>query len=457
MPSIQNNQGLIVKGFNPYADAVYSNQRQRTPVQTQAPRPQSPIDAFGQDGFSFQSQSTTQGPADYTTNIKAHNLSYRLLDNRLNIKVPYANLDLIDRTPEDPLHIEGLDFNMHLKSGQVKVSDVDVTMTIRHLLAQQEKPLPVQDVRVAFDPHNQIRVEGKFKKFGIKMPFEVTGNFQATPSGELQYDLGKVKFLGLPVNGLMNTFGITLDKVLKLRDPNVGYYTRANSVFVNINKITEQPGIQATLREAKTHVGNLVLTFGDTPQAAQQAQQAAQTQQPNHLSLSGGHFYYDGYFVKNGEVRMDDKTPDTPLQMEKDAETVMNLSKGMVGVTEFKFAQMIQGKLGDDSALKNPYTTLEGNHAKLSGNMWGFVPLSLQLHFDKTDKGDLMFTPKKPKAIGIIPLPEKLVRKQVQKMIADGVPYKDGVALPSLGDVNLGRLTQVVHQKGYLILEAKDN
>ncbi|PIQ27361.1 hypothetical protein COW36_15545 [bacterium (Candidatus Blackallbacteria) CG17_big_fil_post_rev_8_21_14_2_50_48_46] len=457
MPSIQtiHNTGLQIKGYNPYEKAVFSR-GQAAPPQTVQPAQPAPAPARG----AFQTFSTTDtyqqsfgSPNDYTTTITAQNVSYRLMEGNLNIRVPYAQLDLIDRTPENPLHLEGLDFNLHMKGAQLKVSDVDVSLTADYFL-KSRPDLPVKDVRVSFQPNNGIKVEGKVSKFGIRLPFEVNGTFQATTTGELQYDLGKVKVVGMPVNGLMKTFGVSLDSLLKLRDPDKGYYTHGNSVTVNISKITEKPGIRAILQDARTHVGDLELTFADTPEAASQVQKTAQIKVPNYLQLSGGHFYYDGYFVKDGKVRMEDKTPDTPLQMEKTGETIMNLRKGFVAVTDPRFAGMIEGKLGPDSSLKHPQTQLKEKAAELKGDMYGFIPLKLDLQFDKTDKGDLMFTPKNPKAFGFIPLPEGFVGKQVQKMVAGGIPYGNGVAIPDLGDTYLGKLSHVSHQNGFLILKA---
>jgi hypothetical protein len=452
VPTIQTTPpGLQIKGYNPYERAVFS-QGQGAPPPAVQPAPTAPVQgmrAFGVDTF----QSPALSPNDYTTTITGQNVSYRLLQGNLNLRVPYAQVDLIDRTPENPLHLEGLDFNLHMKGAQVKVSDVDVTLSADYFLKANPK-VPLKDLRVSFQPDNGIKVEGKLARFGVRLPFEVNGTFQATATGELKYDLGKVKVIGMPVNGLMKTFGLSLESLLKLRDPDKGYYTRGNSVFVNIAKITEKPGIRATLQDARTHIGDLELTFADSPEAAQQVRETASVKVPNYLQLQGGHFYYDGYFIKDGKVRMEDKTPGTPLQMEQTGETIMNLRKGYVGVTDPRFAGMIAGKLGPDSALKNPRTRLNANAAELKGNMYGFIPLKLDLQFDKTDKGDLMFTPRNPKAFGFVPLPEGFVGKQVQKMVAGGVPYGNGVALTDLGDTYLGHLSHVSHQPGFLIIKA---
>lgn len=456
MPNIQNTtlSGLQIKGYRPYEPAVFSRGQAAPPAQILPAHPtdlpaQAGMRVFGADTY----QQTHGSPNSYTTTITAQNVSYRLMDGNLNLRVPYAQLDLIDRTPENPLYLEGLDFNLHMKGAQLKVSDVDITLTADYFL-KSRPDIPLKDLRVSFQPNNGIKVEGKISKFGIRLPFEVNGTFQATATGELKYDLGQVKVIGVPVTGLMKTFGITLDRVLQLRDPEKGYYTQGNSVFVNFSKITEKPGIRAVLQDARTHIGDLELTFAESPAAAQQVKATAAVKVPNYLQLSGGHFYYDGYFVKDGKVRMEDKTADTPLQIDKTGESIMNLRKGYVGVTESRFAGMIASKLGPDSSLKHPQTRLKREAAELKGQMYGFIPLKLDLQFDKTAQGDLMFTPKNPKAFGFVPLPEGFVRKQVQKMVAGGVPYGNGVALLDLGDTYLGKLGHVSHQPGFLLLRA---
>lgn len=455
MPSVAATpSALQIKGFNPYAQ-VLMNSGGAAPVAAPAYDPYT--NAAPNNGYAFQttdqyhpSQANTTPPG--ATSIEAHNVSYRVFDS-LKIKVPYAQLDLTDRTPEDAMYLEGLDFNMHLKSGQVAVNDVDVSLTVGKLLAQNK--LPIQDLRVTFDPHNQINVEGKYKALGfLKLPIKVSGTIGATPQGEVKYALGKVSVMGLPMNGLMKTFGLSLEKTLKLNDPAKGYYATGNTVYINPNHLLAQPGVNVHVSDVSTHVGDLVMTFGDTPAEAQKAKDMLARKDLNAIEIKGGHFYYDGYFVKDGVVRMEDKTPDSPLQMEKDGETIMNLSKGFVGVTNYRFSSMIQGKLGADSSLKYPTTELKANAAELQGLMWNVVPLKLDLKFDRTQDGQLMFTPGNAKAFGFVPLPDGLIRKQVNGMVDGGVPYGDGVSLPSLGDTHLGYLKQVSHQPGYLILEA---
>ncbi len=451
MPSVAHRPALQIKGFNPYASAVWNRSGQDAPSQNVRTAQVPQRGYASQDVMSFQDTYTP-----HRTSIEANNVTYRLMEGHLKVKVPYAQVQLTDRTPEDAMHLEGLDFNMNMQAGQVSVSDVDISITLGRLLDQQKAP--VKNLRVAFDPNNQIRVEGKVSKFGLAVPFKVLGEISATDNGQVKYALGRVSVMGIPVNGLMKTFGLSIEKTLKLNNPSVGYHAVGNTVYVNPNKLLAQPGIQANLSSVTTHLGNLVATFGNTPeQAAYATEQAQNNSRLNGIEIRGGHYYYDGYFIKDGVVRMDDKTPDTPLEMEKTGETILNLQKGFVGVSDPKFAAIIEGKLGSDSSLKNASTRLKADAAELKGNMWGAIPLKLDLAFDKTAEGKLMFTPKNAKALGFIPLPDSLIRKQVQNMVDGGVPYGNGVALDSLGDTHIGRLKQVEHQRGYLVLEAGNN
>lgn len=441
---------IPVKGFNPYEKAIFSAQRSlvappTAPVRAPQTAPSSEfMRAFGTDTYTRDAGQT---------HIEAHNVSYKVF-NHLDIKVPYASLSLTDRTPENPLHLEGLDFNLHLNAAQVQVTDKDVNATITALLAQQGKKLPVKSAQVSFNDNNQIRIAAKVKALGMGLPVEATGQIQATASGQVRFDLQKVKFLGLPMTGLMNTLGLNLDKVLKLRDPEKGYYTQGNSVFVNPNKIMEKPGLSLGLQRITTHQGTLTVTAGNSLSDVAYVDNVVNTPRANAISIAGGHFYYDGYFVKDGVVRMEDKTAATPLQLEKDGETFLHLEEGFVGITAPKFAEILKGKLGNGGSLKNVATTLESNAARVYGDMFNTIPISLDLEFSNTADGALMFTPKNAKAMAAIPLPDKLIKDQVRKMVDGGVPYGDGVSLPDLGDIKLGKLRQVKHQEGYLILQA---
>lgn len=419
--------------------------------------------AYGQDTFV----PTGYVPNDQNANVvygEAKNMGLRFLGKTLNLKAPYIETALIDKTPNDPMDIENIDFNMKVKAAEVGVSDVDATLTIERMLAQKAatkgKAAPVSDLRVVFDPNNQIRVEGKVKAVGFNLPFQVKGTVNVDTAGQLRYDLGNAKVAGLPVSGLMKTFGLSVDKLLKLHNPNDGYYSEGNSIFVNVSQLISgidgAPGLDARLRGVRTTAaGDLQLLVGDTAEDAQRALTRANEAGPAYVNGEGGHAYIDGFFLKNGKLSIYDRTPDSPLNLNATGglERNIQLHSGQVGVTESRFGELIQEEIGDSDSLTGVHTELKGNYAQVSGKLWGAVPLSINMTFSATGDGRLMFTPSGSKAFGFIPLPGGLVSSKLQNLVKGGEPVGKGVALGKLDGIDLGFVSNVVHQDGYIVVE----
>lgn len=399
---------------------------------------------------------------------QAKNMNLRILDKTLGLRSTYIESALIDKTNHNPMDIEEIDFNLHVQSAEVGVSDVDLTLTIEQLLRKgataKGKDSPVKDLRVVFDPNNQIRVEGKVKALGMNLPFTVSGQVNVDTAGQIRYDLGKAKVAGLGVNGIMKTFGLSLEKLLKLNNPNDGYYTEGNSVYVNLgNVVTQQagaPGLHATVRGVRTTAsGQLQLLVGDTAADAQRAIDQRNQQEPAYVRGGGGHAYIDGFFLKEGQISIYDRTPGSPLNLNATGgtERAIKLHQGMVGVAEPRFQELIQDEIGSTDAVANLKTDLQPGFAKVSAKLFGIAPVSMHMTFKPTDDGRLMFEANKARVFGFIPVPDSFVGGQLQKLIKSGTPYGKGVALGQMSGMDLGNIKQVVHQDGYVVIESGRN
>lgn len=406
------------------------------------------------------------GPSDQVTYGQAKNIGLRVLGRQLKLESSYIEAAFEDKTPHNPIDIEEADFNLHVKAGEFSISDVSATLTVDELLRRSErrtgKKLPVSDLRVAFDPHNQIRVEGKYKALGFNIPFSVSGDIAVDTVGNLRYTLGAAKVAGIRVDGVMNAVGLSVDKLLKLNNPADGYYTENNTVVVNLgqamNQIDGAPGINTHLRGVRTHVGKLELLAGQTPEDAQRVIQEKNTDGISYLRAVGGHAYVDGFFVKQGAVSVYDRTPDTPLLINRwttdqmpTPEKRIEVHRGYLGVTAPRFQELIVDEVGETDDLTNIETDLRGNTARVSGKLFGAIPIALNMTFSPTGDGRLKFTPNKARAFGFIPVPGGLVRSQLAKVIKTGEPHGKGIAI-EMGGIDLGYVSQVVHQKDYIVM-----
>jgi hypothetical protein len=137
-------------------------------------------------------------------------------------------------------------------------------------------------------------------------------------------------------------------------------------------------------------------------------------------------------------------------------ERSIQVKSGFIGISDARFEELIKDEIGETDDFTNIDTNLKNDGAHLKGKLFGAVPVSMNLKFGRTDEGQLMFTPHSPKAIGFIPLPLGLVREKVQKLVKTGTPYGDGVAIKGMSGIDLGYISQLVHQNGYIVMEATE-
>lgn len=397
------------------------------------------------------------------------NAAIRIINRQLNLQTSYLEAAFIDKTPQNAMAIEDVDFDLQVKAGEVSLTDVSATLTVDEILRRKAtnsgKAMPVSDLRVAFDPNNQVRIEGKYTApLGIKLPFSVTGTVNVDTAGYIRYDLGQAKVAGIKVNGLMNTFGLTLDKLLKFRTPmQDGYYTEGNALVVNLGQTVSQldgaPGLNANIRGVRTHLGQLQILVGETPADAQRALAEKALPGPAYINAAGGHAYIDGFFLKEGQVSIYDRTPGSPLNINArggEPERNIKLHSGYVGVTQARFTELIKDEIGDTDAIQDLSIQLTDETAKVKGKLFGAVGVSLNMTFTPSANNQLKFTPSNAKAFGFIPIPGGIVSPLLQKVVKSGQPDGKGVVIPQMNGMDLGKITHIDHQNGYIVMAAGD-
>lgn len=433
--------------FPAYADAAVPGGK--APTRTPYAR-----DSYVPSGY------VAQGPQDNVLYGQGKNVNIRILQKTLGLNSSYIEAAFIDKTPQDALQIEEVDFNLQVQAGEVSVSDVDATLTVEQILnnrAQRTgKKLPISQLRVAFAPNNEVDVEGKYKVLGFNIPFAVNGKLDVTTSGAVKYTLGKASVAGISVNGLMKTFGLNLEKLLKLNNPAEGLVTRDNSLYVEVGTLISQqegaPGLHARIRGVRTHLGQLQVLIGEREQDAQRVIDQKQVKEPAYIHGEGGHAYIDGFFVKDGQVSLYDNTPNTPLYLNvQGKERNIQIRSGYVAVSENRMQELITEELAGTNTLTGLTTDLQPNYAKVSGKLFNAIPMSTRLTLGATDDGRLQMTPSRTKVFGFVPVPGGLVRGQLSKALGGEVVGK-GIALGNINGIDLGHLQDVAHQDNFVVL-----
>lgn len=456
---------MNITGYSPYSVAAQSaTVAPSAPLPARTDRPQKPAGYTPPHFVDHYVSRYANGPIPATV-VEAHakNMGIRLIDGHLGLKASYIEAELHDKTPHNPMDIEEIDFNLDVRAGVISVSDVDATLTAEAIIRQKMAPgktSPIKDLRVTFEPDNGVRVQGKVKALGMSLPFNIDGKVAVNSVGEVTYSLGKAKVAGIGLNGLMKVSGLSLGKVLKMDDPSGGVVARDNNIHINLSQlvssIPEAIGLNARVRGVSTHLGRLSLTVGQTPEDAQRALDQVRIKEPNYLKARAGHAYIDGFFVRDAEVSIYDMTPGSPLMLTQKGpgERSILLQRGFAALATDRFTELIQDEIGEGGALTNIRSDLTPESAVLKGNLFGAIPIKMDMVFDRTEQGKIKFTPENPKAFGFIPVPESFAQKQVQKLVANGTPHGKGIALDSMSGTDLGYVRRVVHQNGYIVIES---
>jgi hypothetical protein len=170
----------------------------------------------------------------------------------------------------------------------------------------------VERVKISTDDENRLRQKGLLDK-GIKLPFDVSGDVEATADGRIRMHAGNVKALGLPLNPLMRLFGIEMDDLLKI-EPGHGITVRDNDLILDPQQLVPPPSIRGTVTSVRVADGALVQTFGSGAR--------------RHLSpppISRNYIYWRGNELRFGkltmaetELELIDEDPDDPFDFSVD-------------------------------------------------------------------------------------------------------------------------------------------
>lgn len=387
-------------------------------------------------------------------NLEARNVAYHV-SNGLNLNMTYMQADMIDLTPQDPLNVGTAEsYKLKINQGEVKLSDVDISVAMNQAFAG-DPDSPIKKMRVVFMPQNRMMVEGTLQKAFLKIPFQIQGKIDGAGDNFLNLVADKIKVWNISVKSAMDLLGLNLGTFIKLSDPSGKFFVSGNNIFFSPTKFCDAPTIIGNVNGAKTGAGTLAIVFGQSRNAGPRSATLPTPPPPrspnNYLNLKGGNIEFEGTLLKDGDVSLLDKTPDTPLDFLNAKERVELVHKGEVTIQEKTLKEMV---LGGGTGLNSPNMTVQPGKSVISGKFWIF-PLKFSLVFGKTPDGQLTVTPKEGKLLGFIPLPSSLLRNQIQKTMPGSQTYGDSVILDlmQMNNIGLGPLKEVTNAPNGLVLK----
>ncbi len=147
----------------------------------------------------------------------------------------------------------------------ISIAEAEVALDMRSLAAMMNDyayagpDAPMRDLAVETDG-SRLRISGKLHK-GVWVPFSMVGEVSATPEGEVKIVPAELHAAGLPVQGLLDFFGIHLEDVVKARDA-VGIRLDGDAMFLTPRAILPPPRLDGRIVSVEVKGGKLVQRFG---------------------------------------------------------------------------------------------------------------------------------------------------------------------------------------------------
>jgi hypothetical protein len=244
------------------------------------------------------------------------------------VEVEMRNVDL-HLTPDIGVHIRHLrgrfvavgssqapslddprSYRITVDTGEVAVDVASLNALMTRALGQGGSN--VRNVRISIDEDGPLRQRGVVKK-GISVPFDVKASVGATPDGRIRIRSESVKGFGMPVNPLLNAFGIEMDDLVRV-DPGRGVRVDGNDLLLDPSRLLPPPAMQGTITAVRIERNVLVQSFGSGARQPMSPRATAK----NYIYWRGGRLAFGKLTMTETDLELVDEDPRDPFDFSVD-------------------------------------------------------------------------------------------------------------------------------------------
>lgn len=202
-----------------------------------------------------------QRPSSTDVQVAMRGVAFHV-DSEIVLQIGYLRGSLRRTSPEKPPYFDDKhSFTLQIDTARIGISPAHLSDLLnRYVFAYPGAP--IRQLNITVD-HGQLALRGTLK--GIS--FKVVGDLTVTPSGELRLHPSTIKAVGIPVGGLMDLFGIQLQKLVSLKQAR-GVRLEKNDFFLSPAELLPPPSARGVLSAVEVNDTAIVQVFkppeGDT-------------------------------------------------------------------------------------------------------------------------------------------------------------------------------------------------
>jgi hypothetical protein len=251
--------------------------------------------------------ATPESPTNQVVQAQMRTVLFRF-STSIAANIEFLNGEFLP-TGNNPMPIfdDKTSFVVKVKSARISISP-EALAALMNTYVFTKASSPLKDLTVTIEG-SDVRVKGKLRSKG-NVPFETLGSLSPTKDGKIRIHSEKVKAFKIPVQGIMNLFGVELVNVLDTSKV-AGIDTDKNDLILDLTRLLPPPHIQGMVTAVRVENGNIVTIFG-----------AAEKNDPwekgNYMAFRGGRLRFGKITMENSDLSLFDLDPADPLDWFQD-------------------------------------------------------------------------------------------------------------------------------------------
>jgi len=234
---------------------------------------------------------------------------YRV-DDRVALQIDYLRGALVPTGKAPPWFDDPSTFSIAVDSGEVEISPASLTALLNRYVFNY-RGTPLKHLEVGIEDGELVQ-KGTLHKV-VDLPFTIRAELSATDDGRLRLHPTSVKVLGIGVKGLMRTFGLELDNLVKVQQGR-GVEVVDNDFLLAPSGLLPPPRIQGHLVAVRLLGDAIGQTFGaSTRDGHGEKLHPSDPSARNYLFFRGRLLRFGKLTMEDADLQIVDADPDDPF------------------------------------------------------------------------------------------------------------------------------------------------
>jgi len=195
-------------------------------------------------------------------------------------------------------------FNLRINTAEIAMDSSNLANVLNsYIFARPDSPLTELSVVVE---KGRLKVKGKLHD-KRDIPFETEGTLIPTTDGKLRLHSEKITAMHVPVKGLMDLFGIALDKLIK-EGKVPGVEAQGDDLILNLEQILPPPNIEGKVVSVRLEGESIIQVFGGSD-----AKPVKNIRSGNYMAYKNNRLRFGKLVMNDTDLIIIDMDPSDPL------------------------------------------------------------------------------------------------------------------------------------------------